>query len=601
MGSAHQSRFGRIDGSHPFRARVPGGYVDYAARRIPGTEVAYFNFPLAREMGLIPRDHPDRVYGALESAILDTFALQIVNEYDLHQGLVVPEAERMPGHYMATRYLQLQHPGRSGKGSGDGRSLWNGCFRGRGVTWDLMSNGTGVTRLCPATAETGEFFKTANLQAEYGCGTASLQEGIETLLMGEVFHRHGTGTERVLAILRRPDGFAINVRAGRNLIRPSHFFVHLKQGNLDALRGVADLFFERQVANGDWPRFRSRESRYRFLAEEIARTFGRLAATFEREYIFCWLDWDGDNILADGGIIDYGSVRQFGLFHAEYRFDDGPRWSTTITEQRRKARHIVQTFAQVRDFLVEGRKRPLRSFRGDPVLELFDRAYRGERDRLLLQHIGFDRGQQAALLEHEAGLVRRFDRAHAHFERARAARGPRRVSDGITWNAIFSVRDLLRELPEHFLRHEAPLSARELIDIAASAYASRRDRRVTPYRARRAAEFQRHWLALVEAAARHEGRSTARALAEVAGRAETINRFARITGDAIAHAAGRLVRERNRLGRDGLRTVIGRFVDEQSPLGRAGTSDKKQSVRGQNARRVFDGLLDTVEEMRHGL
>ena len=45
--------------------------------------------------------------------------------------------------------------------------------------------------------------------------------------------------ERTLAILRRPDGFAIVVRAGRNLLRPSHLFVHLKQGNVEALRAVA--------------------------------------------------------------------------------------------------------------------------------------------------------------------------------------------------------------------------------------------------------------------------------------------------------------------------------------------------------------------------
>ena len=86
----------------------------------------------------------------------------------------------------------------------------------------------------------------------------------------------------------------------------------------------------------------------RHLAERVAIDFARAAATFEHEYIFCWLDWDGDNCLTNGGILDYGSVRQFGLFHREYRFDDGPRWSTSIVEQRNKARYIVQTFAQAR-------------------------------------------------------------------------------------------------------------------------------------------------------------------------------------------------------------------------------------------------------------
>src|SRR5262249_46980257 len=153
---------------------------------------------------------------------------------------------------------------------------------------------------------------------------------------------------------------------------PSHFFVHLKQGDRASLESCVELFIDRQIANGDWPRIEGRARRLRFFAAQTARTFARIAATFESEYIFCWLDWDGDNILADGGIIDYGSVRQFGLYHREYRFEDVDRMSTTIPEQRRKARHIVQNFAQIRDFLLSGRKGPLARFRRDPILALFD-------------------------------------------------------------------------------------------------------------------------------------------------------------------------------------------------------------------------------------
>jgi hypothetical protein len=328
-------QFARIDGHHPFRRAVPDGYVDYAARRRHGGEVVFFNFALAREMGLIARGHPDRVNAGLRRAILDTFCLTIINEYDVDNSVPIPDSDRLSRRYMATRYLQLQHPGRTGRSSGDGRSIWNGTYTGRGVTWDISSCGTGVTRLCPATAESSRFFKTGNGRASYGCGTATLEEGLSAALMSETLHANGINTERVLAIIRLADGFAINVRAGRNLLRPSHFLVHSKQRNLRALKGAVDLFVQRQIDNGDWPRLRSGKARYEFMADEIALTFARLAATFESEYIFCWLDWDGDNILANGGIIDYGSVRQFGLFHREYRFDDGPRWSTTITEQRR--------------------------------------------------------------------------------------------------------------------------------------------------------------------------------------------------------------------------------------------------------------------------
>ncbi len=82
----------------------------------------------------------------------------------------------------------------------------------------------------------------------------------------------------------------------------------------------------------------------------------------EDEYIFCWLDWDGDNMLMDGGIIDYGSIRQFGLCHHRYRYDDVERFSTNLKEQKKKARYLVQTFVQLVDFVRTGQKKDVRSF-----------------------------------------------------------------------------------------------------------------------------------------------------------------------------------------------------------------------------------------------
>jgi len=587
----------RVDGRHPFREAVGDGYVDYEARRVRGCRLIYFNFDLARDMGLISPDHPDRLNAALRRAVVDTFGLVILNEFDRAQDRPVPTRDRLPNAYMATRYLQLQHPGRSGKTSGDGRSVWNGTHRSKGVTWDLSSCGTGVTRLCPATAEQGVFFKTANGNASYGCGTASLDEGLGAALMSETFHRSGLVTERVLAVLERPDGFAINVRAARNLLRPSHFMVHLKQGRLDALRGAVHLFVGRQQANGLFPRLKSNAAVYRQLAEETARAFGKLAATLEREYIFCWLDWDGDNILADGGIIDYGSVRQFGLCHREYRFDDGPRWSTTLHEQRRKARLIVQNFAQMRDYLLTGRKAPLRSYRRDRILRLFDTTFAQTRRRLLLRQIGIDDAAQHYLLRQHLETVDAFDRAHAYFERARSARGPRRVEDGLNWNAIFSTRDLLRELPQRYLEEGSALGAKEFYSIAASNYATRADLRMTPYRRRMASRFQRKYLELVDAVAARQDMSTPRLLVDIAGRSGSINRHDRITGDAVYHAARKLIRHRRQLSAAAFHDVIRRFVRHQTPE----LSGDVSAPRRADARRVFDYLNDLVLECRHGL
>jgi uncharacterized protein YdiU (UPF0061 family) len=594
-------QFQKINGDHPHKDAIPEGHVPYPARRLRGSEVVYFNYGLAREMGLIPARHPDRMNQRLRQAILDTFSLRIINEYDRERGTSFAERDILPNTFMATRYLAMQHPGRTGKTSGDGRSIWNGTLTHRGTTWDISSCGTGVTRLCPATAETNQYYRTGNCVANYGCGTATVQEGLIAALMSEIFHRNGIATERVLAVVELADGFAVNVRAGRNLLRPSHFFVHLKQNRTDAVRASIDCFIDRQMRNGFFPKVRSRNEHYRMFAEEMARTFARITATFEREYIFCWLDWDGDNILADGGIIDYGSVRQFGLYHREYRFDDGPRWSTTIPEQKRKARYIVQSFAQIRDLLIDGKKPRLKALSDDPVLETFDREFDLTKDRLLLRDVGFDAAARDLLLARARPTLHAFAAAHAYFEHARAARGPRKVPDGISWNAIFSTRDLLRELPGRYLEHGAALSTREFLDIGLSDYASMRDRRVTSHRKRRVAQFQRTYTDLIEAAARVTKRSVPLLLGDIAARSAILNRYDRITGDGIVHAATRLLRNRRRLGCDGIHEVVAGFASYQTRLPEQKPPQAELESSDPDSGRVLDVIIDLVAHCRHSL
>ena len=88
-----------------------------------------------------------------------------------------------------------------------------------------------------------------------------------------------------------------------------------------------------------------------------------MAAVLEEEYIFNWLAWDGDNMLASGAILDYGSIRQFAAKHDKYRFKDVDRYSASLAEQRYWARLIVQTFAQAMAFICSGEKQNIREFK----------------------------------------------------------------------------------------------------------------------------------------------------------------------------------------------------------------------------------------------
>src|SRR6476660_6719601 len=101
--------FEQLDGSHPWRDACPDGFVDYRARVRADGRVVYFNFDLAREMRLVPANHANRLTPELEKAILETFSLQIINEYDFSNHTPTPEKLIKPNAYMATRYLQAQH------------------------------------------------------------------------------------------------------------------------------------------------------------------------------------------------------------------------------------------------------------------------------------------------------------------------------------------------------------------------------------------------------------------------------------------------------------------------------------------------------------
>lgn len=592
--------FSRINGEHPFKDTVPGGRVEYRARYKKGGKVSFFNFSLAKEMGLIPKSHEEKLNPELEKEILKTFSIVIINEYDLMNELKFPEDEIYPNTFMATRYLQLQHPDKSGRTSGDGRTIWNGTIRHNGVSWDVSSCGTGGTKLSPACNINKKFYQTGDPSISYGCGLSEVGEGLETLFFSEVLGKNGFRTERVLAIVEFEKGISINVRAYPNLIRPSHFFGHLKQGNYETLKQVADHFIKRETENKKWEQttFKSDKEKYQYLATQVARSFAETAAKFEDEYIFCWLDWDGDNILMDGGIIDYGSIRQFGLFHAEYRYDDVQRYSTTILEQRQKARYIVQCFAQIADFLITKKKKSLSQFRKDPILRLFDEHFIDCKNRNLLQRVGFKSQHQDLLLKDHLGTVTKFRNVFSYFERAKSKRGIYKVADGINRDAIYCMRDILRELPQIYLTRGAELDVFEFLEVIKSSYAKKADLRLTPIKVKQIKKFQSLYMGLVRAVEKHTGQNRQQFLLELTMRSSVINRYDRVTGDSISFIVQKVMKMRPKLTPEELYTLAAEFSSYQN----LNPDQKPESTEiPERHRMIMKGITSIVRECREGL
>jgi hypothetical protein len=541
--------------------------VDYPARYREGGRVAYFNFPLALELGLVPPGHPGRMNARLEEVILETFSLQIINEFDRAHPERVKDARVKPGPYMATRYLQLQHKDKRGLTSGDGRSVWNGSLEANGLIFDVSSRGTGATILSPGASEAGKPLPTGDTAHGYASGTADLDEMLGSALMSEIFYRQNIPTERCLTVIDYGDGTSIGVRTAPNLVRPAHVFRYLKLGRRQGVARAWEYFLARQQANGFWKLPTERAARYAAGLDLVARSYGKLAAVMEEEYIFNWLSWDGDNVLADGSILDYGSIRQFAAKSNKYRYEDVDRYSTCLSEQRYWARLMAQAFAQAADFVLTGAKKPLRRFRKAACLRAFDAAFGEERDRRLLWRMGFAPEQIARLLESSRAPIAEFRRALAYFEDLKVAKGPERLPDGITHRPVFLIRSLLRELPRFWTKAglSADMDPERFCRIMAASYAAKRDLEQTPSRAAHARDLQERYRDLLRRAGRgtEASASPEAALHVLAGRSAVINHPHRLTGDGLVWIINEILALKDKLGWGEVQEALDAFIDSQ--------------------------------------
>ncbi len=592
--------FEKLDGTHPWTQAVPEGFIAYPVRNLNEGRVTYFNYDLAKEMGLIEPNHPHQMNKQLENILLETFAIRIINEYDTKVGKSHDRVK--PNKYMATRYLQLQHTDKQGRTSGDGRSIWNGVCTANGKTWDVSSRGTGVTSLSPGSAEAGKPLRTGGRQFGYGCGLADVDELYGSALMSEIFHRQGIQTERMLVIIDIGKNLGIGVRAHTNLIRPAHLFSYLKQGNYNSLRQAASYLIDRQVKNKVWNISSKGPSRYDEMAMQIAKSFAHLAARLEMDYIFVWMDWDGDNILADGSIIDYGSVRQFGLCHDQYRYDDVDRYSTNLTEQRLKARQIVQTFVQIAHFLRTGTKKAFADFNQHKTLEFFDKTFQAQKDELLLYRVGFSKDARTRILSRHRSQFESFSDVFKYFEKIKTTKKTEKVADGVNRPAIFNMRDLLRELPHLLIENKGKLIPSEILfNMIISSHANKLDMEMSKKQNELLQDFQVFYLDLVEHI--RGRRAPIRYLQELASRAAIINKADRITGNAITVIVDEIMSETKKgLSAMHIQTIMDTFIHSQILVPERYLAIEKNLKKvPPKSRAIMKTLLRIVEENREDI
>lgn len=600
------SNFDQLNGVHPWMEAVHDGFIAYRVRQLNTGKVAYFNFILAKEMGLIPPDHPETMTDELEDKLIETFSIQIINEYDELSNRRIDPATIRPHKHMATRYLQLQHANKQGKTSGDGRGIWNGTVYNRGMTWDVSSRGTGVTRLSPGAVQAQRPLKTGGTEFGYGCGLAEIDELFGASILAEVMHLQGISTERVLCIVDLGKGYGIGVRAAPNLIRPAHLFLYLKQERIQELKAATDYFIDRQVSNKAWNIKARGNAKYDEMLEHVCSSFAKFTAQLDTDYIFAWLDWDGDNVLADAGIIDYGSVRQFGIRHDKYRYDDVERFSTNLNEQKMKARLIVQVFVQMVDYLQSGRKKPLRAFATHPIIDSFNKQFDTHRADRVLYRMGFNQTQRENIFA-EKGLFEKFDKAFTYFERAKISGTTEKVADGVNHAALFNVRTIMRELPQYLAKASLPfekrfLSENEFFKQILSSFAKTRDARLSEKHRRYIHMYQSAYREMVMVAA---GKTKPEQILKgICDRAEVLNSDKRITGNALIEMVDAIITEKKRgLSMTQIQRIIDRLVFENSgvpetPVSRFYKEKEKTAAVKMD---LYAKLLSLVEENKESI
>ena len=593
--------FDQIDGRHPWQEAVPDGYVSYPVRKLDRGKVCYFNFSLAREMGLIPAQHPDELTPQLQAKIIETFSIQIINEYDQENGSRVPREMLKEHRYMATRYLQLQHANKRGRTSGDGRSVWNGIVEHKGTTWDVSSRGTGVTCLAPGAVEANRPLKTGEGEFGYGCGLADVTELLGSAVLSEILHLNGVNTERVLTVIDLGKGCGIGVRAAPNLIRPAHLFLFLKQDRLEPLRQATDYLIKRQIENGAWKFSLRSPDRYRRMLREITLSFAKFTALLEREYIFLWMDWDGDNLLATAGIIDYGSIRRFGLRHDQYRYDDVERFSTCLNEQRGKARSTVQVFAQLVDALETGKRKAVEEFSNCAAVREFDREFDRALRHEFLQQVGFDSKQAEQLLETSRLECETLYSRFLVLEKTKTKAGMKKLPDGVNRPAVFNMRAALREMPRWILgncpswEHTTALPEEDFVELIATSFAKRADRRLKGALRGRITDFQSAYLKLLKTACgdSHRGQF----LKNLAVRAEERNKAGRVTGNGAEFVVDEIVKAR-RKGQSvaSVQWAIDNFIASQSAKSNLSGKRPRLSNLDSDAGKLFQELVNIALE-----
>jgi hypothetical protein len=259
---------------------------------------------------------------------------------------------------------------------------------------------------------------------------------------------------------------------------------------------------------------------------------------------------------------------------------------------------MVQCFAQMADFLSSGKKKSLSHFKNHPTVMMFDKYFLECKNRNLLARVGFKKNQIDHLLKNHLPKVIKYRKVFSYFERAKSKRGIYKVPDGINRDAIFCMRDILRELPQLYLTRSSQLNFLEFIEIIKSSYARKSDLKLTEIRKNQITKFQRFYNSLLTALEKDLNLNRSQLLLELTMRSSIVNKYDRVTGDSITYIVEKVQKKRPKLNANELYELVEQFSNYQNL-----DPDKKMvsTKTPERHKNIMQNFYSIVRDCREGI
>ena len=355
------------------------------------------------------------------------------------------------------------------------------------------------------------------------------------------------------------------------------------------------------MKNKEWDIPLQSKHKYSKMLDAITLQFAKFVAHLERDYIFAWLDWDGDNVLANAGIIDYGSIRQFGVRHDQYRYDDVDRFSTNLNEQKQKAAQIIQAFCQLVDFLETKEKKTLDSFKNHPSLVKFNEAYQYSLLHRFLFQLGYPVEVIEVLLLKNRASAKNLYEVFESLEKVKTKDRIKAVEDGINRPAIFNLRKLAQALPKHLnLLGETirPLESGDIFDLMKVNDIHKKDDSITPAHDKNIQTLQELYALLFTKAHKISSKiSEKELLDQIKKRSKLINSTQRITGNSLLYIVTELLEKKKKGMKPGeVQSIIENFINTQCLNPDLATKTRNKTLQTNKSKALMRTMITLLDE-----